>query len=258
MAGTRPVSGVGRRSDGLRARFARIPGETPKTVLRLPLYLPAVLNSFGWSESFSHVEYDTIRAGQFSQPAQGPATARQLRVLDDVETLTVEWNPVWLVENAQNPEQVRAALFAIGRSRKPVELLVSLGLGGPTLLRLNVTMRSIQAQLRSGEPDSIYYALRISEWRSAKTQRRGATPGGDKLPTTHRLTATDTLHSLSMHYYHSANGANDIARANGITHFGYKTPLVKYKRFKVGSKIKIPRLSSAVGKVKGTSKILGG
>lgn len=247
----RPVSGgggerPGPRSDGLRVRFARIPGETPKDVLTTPMYLPAVLRSFGWSEAFSHVEYDTVRAGQFSQAAQGPATARQLRTLDDVETLTVEWNPVWLVETGQSPEEVYSDLFAMARSRRPVELLASLRAGGPTLLRMNISIRSISVQLREGEPDSRYYTLRITEWRKPGTGRRGGSGAGDpaKLPTTHVLTATDSLHSLSMHYYHSAGGADDIARANGIK-WGKKTPLVKMKRYKVGSKIKIPRIPIA-------------
>lgn len=259
MAGTRPTSGVGRRADGLRVRLARIPGETPKDVLHSPLYLPAVLHSFGWSESFSHSEYDTVRAGQFSQPAQGPATARQLRVLDDVETLTVAWNPDWMVDVPLSVDQVRSDLFAIARTRKPVELTASLKSGGPLLLRMNITIRSISVQMREGEPDTLYFTLRISEWRNATAGRRGGGSAGnpDKLPTTHRLTATDSLHSLSMHYYHSAKGADDIARANGITGFGYKTALVKMKRFKVGSKIKIPKIAVAMGKVTPVSTSAG-
>lgn len=231
------------RGQGLRVRLSRIPGETPKDVLRAPLYLPAVIDGFAWSEEFSHSEYETVRAGQLSQPAQGPATARMLRTVEDVETLTVEWDPPWLVEQGHDPDDVRRELFAIGRSRKPVELLATPKLGGESLLRMDVTVRSIRTQLRRGEPDSLYYSIAITEWRDATGARKGAGRGrSDKLPTTHKLTATDSLYSLSTHYYHSAVGADDIAKANGIRKFGRKTALVKSKRYKVGSKIKIPQV----------------
>jgi nucleoid-associated protein YgaU len=85
--------------------------------------------------------------------------------------------------------------------------------------------------------------VRLKEWREPEGARKAA--GSDKLPTTHRLTAKDTLHSLSVRYYHSALYATDIAAANGIRSWGKATPLVKSARFKVGSKIKIPKVYKA-------------
>lgn len=233
------------RGEGLRVRLSRIPGETPRDVLRKPLILPAVLRNFGWSEEFLHSEYDTVGAGQFSQPSLGDPTARQLRSVDDVETLTVDWDPPWLVEQGQDPQDVYDELFAIGRSRRGVELLATPKFG-PTrpLLRMNVTLRSITAQMREGEPDSIYYVCRIKEWRDASVQRKGE-GRGTQLPTTHKLVAADSLYSLSQHYYHSSAGADDIASANGIKGFGKKTPLWKSAKFKVGSKVKIPKITLA-------------
>lgn len=230
------------RGEGLRVRFKRIPGETPKGVLRRPLILPAVLGAFGWTEEFLHSDYGTVRAGQFSQPAAGPATARQLRTIDDIETLTVDWDPVWLVQSGQDPAEVRRNLYALGRSRKPAELLATLQFGDAPLLRLSVTVRSIAALLKEGEPDSIYYTLRLEEWRNATGGRRGEGKGGSRLPTTRRLKADDTLSSLAQHYYHSHKHWRTIAKANGIRDFGASTELVKHRRFKVGSKIRIPKV----------------
>jgi len=235
------------RGEGLRVRFAKIPGETPAAVLSQPLYLPAVLEGFGWTEEFSHSEYDTIRAGQFSQPAMGPVTARRLRVVDDMEALTMTWDPAWLVEEGVDPDDVHDELFAAGRSRKPVELLASLKLNEVPLLRMAITIRSIGLQLRRGQPDTLYYSLKFSEWRNAEVDRKGtgsarqgSTSSGGSLPATHNLTASDTLHSLALRYYKSARAWPTIAEANSITGVGQSTPLVEMARFKVGSKIKIP------------------
>lgn len=236
-----------RRGEGLRVRLARIPGETPKDVLRSPLYLPATLSGFGWTEAFSHSEYDTVSDGQHSQPAMGPATARQLRTTDDVQTLTVDWDPKWFVDRGRDPDDVRSELFAIGRARKAVEMLASLKLDEAPLLRMNITVRSIRTELRPGEPDALYFTLSISEWRPESAERRGQGSRGDRLPTTHVLTAEDSWHSLSLRYYHSATPWRVIAGANGLTSWGQSTPVVKSSRFKVGDKVKIPKLVSGQG-----------
>lgn len=228
------------RGEGLRVRIASIPGETPKTVLRAPLYFPVLLNGFGWTETFSHTEYDTVRGGEFSQPAMGPATARKLRDTDDMETLTMSWEPSWLVEAGVEPDDVYDVLFGVGRSRKPVELLVAPKLGERPLLRMPITIRSIAIQMRKGEPDTLYYVVRAKEWRNASAERKGA--GAPNLPTTHKLTASDSLHSLSTLYYKTATEWKAIAAANAIRGIGQSTKLVTMKRFKVGSKIKIPEI----------------
>lgn len=230
--------------EGLRARLARIPGQTPKGVLGRPLVLPAVVRTFGWTEDASHSEYDTLRAGQFSQPAMGPATARRLRQLDDIETLTLTWDPPWLVNRGLDPHRVYSDLFAVLRSRRPVQLTVTPANDERAVLRMKVTIRSIATQIREGEPDTRYYVLRITEWREADVSRRSKR-GGDssKLPTTHKLAAEDTLYSLSQRYYKSAmGGAADIAKANRIKGWGKKDPLVGMRRFKVGDKITIPKV----------------
>lgn len=236
------------RGEGLRVRLSKIPGETPAGVLSKALVLPAVLGEFGWTEEAAHSEYETVRDGQFSQPQLGPATARRLRTLNDIETLTIEWDAPWLVEQGLDPHDVYDELFAVLRSRRAVELLATPQFGPERpLLRMNITIRSISPLMKRGEPDSMYYTVRISEWRNAEVKRRGAgSPGNpSKLPTTHKLTATDTLYSLSAKYYHTSAGTDAIAKANGIKSWGKKTPLVKMGRYKVGSKIKIPKISES-------------
>lgn len=232
------------RGEGLRVRLSRVPGETPRGVLRRPLYLPAVIGNFGWTEEFQHTEYETVRQGQFSQPALGPSTARLLRTIDDMETLTLTWEAAWLVEDGLDPDEVYRVLHAIGRARRPVEMLASLKLDERPLLRTFITIRSITTQLRQGEPDTRYYTLRPKEWREAEGRRRGE-GRGSKLPTKHKLTADDTLHSLSRRYYGgSPKYARDIARANGLTGVGVTTRITATRRFAVGQKIKIPKVKT--------------
>jgi hypothetical protein len=228
------------RGEGLRVRFARIPGETKKGVLSRAFRLPATLDGFGWTEDFTHTEYDTLRRGQFSNPAQGNAQARSLRRLDDLGTLTVEWDPKWLVERGQDPEDVRRTIFDIGRSRTPVDMLATLDYHDRAVLAMDVTFRSIQTQMKAGEPDTLYYSISIAEWRDPTTGRKGAGKADPKFPLTHKLSATDTLYSLSKLYYGSSLFYGVIADANKITRWGKQTPLAKSARWKVGSKIRIP------------------
>jgi hypothetical protein len=124
---------------------------------------------------------------------------------------------------------------------------VTMKLGdGPVIADMNVTFRQVIERMKPGEPDSMYYTITPKEWRSNSVERSGeGSTGGSKLPTTHTLDADDSLYSMSQHYYHSAAGADDIASANGIKSFGKKTALVKHPRFKVGSKIKIPKVAIA-------------
>lgn len=236
---------------GLRVRFARIRGETPADILRTPLYLPAVVGAFSWTEEFTHTEYGTIEDGQFSQPALGGRDARQLRQLDNIETLTLTWTPAWLVAYNLDPAYVKRVLQQIGRSRRAFLLTATAkNSPTPTLMRTPATLRSLGTAMRQGEPDTLYYTLTIAEWRDAEVERRGHRRGkgddgrGGNLPTTHELEAIDTLYSLSRHFYKTHAGADDIAKANGIKTFGKKTPLVEYGGYKVGTKIKIPKIKS--------------
>lgn len=233
--------------EGLIAKFSRIPGVTPKGVLDSPLRLPAVLNSVAIEEESQHSEYDTVSAGQFSQGAQGGSVARKLRGLD-LEALTLDHDAAWLVESGQDPDEVKATLYAILRSHEAVEMMLVVKFGeSEPLLRINCTFRSVREELKPQEIDTLYFVLSIKEWRDPSVERKGEKEGrkpGVKFPTTKKLDSNDTLNSLAHEYYGRYEFWRDIRDTNGITkQFGQSTPLVQLARFKVGSTIKLPKIA---------------
>jgi LysM repeat protein len=244
-------------SEGAIARFDAIKGVTGKGVLDEPLRLPAVLNTITVSEEAAHTEYDTVSAGQFSMPSQGGASARKLRGLD-LETLTVSYPARFLVERNLDADDVRDRLFAILRSKKPVMLTLVVRWGEPKpLVRMSITFRSISEELRPGESDTRYFTITIKEWRDTSVDRKSSKASrkpGVTLPTTHKLSATDTLESLAFEYYGSYGDWRAIRDANGISkRFGQAVALVKLGRYKVGSTVKVPRLGVSVGAAGGVS-----
>lgn len=232
------------RGPGLRVRFRRLSGITPKTVLRDPLYLPVTLGEFTVDEVAEHRDYTTVAAGEFSTPAAGPPTARSLRTTT-LDTLTIDWHRYarWLVNPRLSPAAAKRELYRILRYRRPFEVLAILQLGGgqPEELRMKATLRAINRTLRPGEADTRYYTIELKEWRDNTVERTGRGGGRDTLPTTATLTAETTLHSLATHFYSSAPEWRLIAAANGITSWGPGTPLADSRRFKVGDKVKIPK-----------------
>lgn len=229
------------RGDTLRVRFSRLPGETPKTMLRAPFGLPVILNDFGYEEDAEHAEYRTIRFGEFSQPVGGVGFhGRSLRRLD-LETLALDWDAPWLAHAGYSLEDVQSTLTAILRSKRAFRFGARLYSGtGPFELQMNATLRSVRPTRKPGERDTRYYTLSLAEWRDPSVRRRGENPAQTKLPTKHKLTATDTFNSLSKRYYGSYKGADFIRRRNGVGSFGDSTPIVKTRKFKVGDKIIIP------------------
>src|SRR5215212_3053005 len=194
----------------VRVRIRRIHGETPKGLLGKDLHFPALIGNIGWEEQARHTDYDTVSAGEFSQPAMGPARARQLRRLDDLDTLTMKWSPEWLHDADRPPHEVRALLVRILRSRKPVQLLMrQKGLKDePAILMCDVTMRAFKPLMKGNEPDTMYFTLSWAEWRNASTARKGAGKPAE-IPSTVKLKADDTLYSLAMKWFHTATAAAD-------------------------------------------------
>lgn len=233
-------------TEGLMARLSAIPGHTPKGVLDSPLILPAILGNLDVTEEAQHNEYMTVAAGQFSQGAQGGTVARTLRSTE-LEAITLAWDADWLIETGLTDEEVRGKLAQILRSKKPVELLLTLDEEGDPELRMDVTFRSMRRTLRTQENDTRYYSIGIKEWRDPSVERRGSTQSakpGIKFPHMHPLVAGDSLASLAEDFYGSASHWRAIRDANGITtKFGQSTPLVSLGRYKVGSKIKLPKLA---------------
>jgi hypothetical protein len=251
---------------GLRVRLSRISGQTPKNVLRTPIWLPAVLGDQEIEEVATFVDQVSHRAGEFSYPAGGGAGARMLRTFP-FEFLTLDWRAPWL-QKFQNPDWVVGQLQRIIRSKRPVHLLGTLNSSPrrrPTEFRAHVTFRSLRRVLRPGEADTRYISLETKEWRSTHGSVRATTPGKRyHFPLTHKLTAKDTLESLAKHYYGRSSLWRTIANANGLRSWGPRTAIVKHKRFKVGSKIKIPpkpddsRTLTGTGTGQGSGQATGG
>lgn len=232
--------------EGLIARFDRIPGASAKGVLDEPLRLPAVLGNVSVEEEAHHVEFETIAGGQFSQPGQGGSGARQLRGLN-LEALTLDYDAEWLVESGQDPEDVKAMLYAILRSKKPVTMVLVVKWGEPKpMVRMNVTFRSVHEELRQQENDTRYFQIAIKEWRAQSVERKGEKEGrkpGVKFPTTVALKETDTLQSLAHEYYGRYEFWRDIRDANGISKkFGQNTRIVSLSAYSVGSRLKLPKI----------------
>jgi hypothetical protein len=248
----KPASRARIRGVGLVVRFSPIKGITPQGALSRKLYLPATLDPFTVDEQSVHNEYDTISGGHFSQPAQGDQNARSFRTMS-LDTITVDFDAPYLVAKGQDPLWVRERLYEILRFRKPVHMLVTFNpsrhLGSE--FEGDITIREISKDVRNGELETRYLTLTISEWRDPSAARRSVNAGGSRkkgvsLPTTHQLTAKDTLASLSQDFYGSYAFWRDIRDANGISkRFGQKTPIVSLPgRFKVGYKLKIPALGA--------------
>lgn len=232
--------------DGLRVRLRRIRGETHKDSLRRSLVLPAVLGDFEFTEESSHREYETVSMGEFSVPTGGRSIAARRLVDSDMESLTVGWDPVWLVAHnpGYTPQDIYEELRKLLRYRRAFELYVTTRWGREPELDINATLRSLGRTLRFGQPGIRYYRLTFKEWRDPQVARRSSggesRAPGTRLPTTHKLDNDDTLNSLSKLYYGTYAGAAAIARHNAIRGWGKSTALVKTKRYKVGDKIKIP------------------
>lgn len=237
-------------AEGVIAKFQAIKGETPKGVLDSPLRLPAVIGNITAEEESNHSEYETVADGQFSQAQQGGGNARMLRALDGLEAIALNYDAPFLVETGQDPADVKNRLTAILRSHKAVEMMLVPRFGDAPLLRMYVTFRSVREELRQQENDTLYFVVSIKEWRNPSVERKGSThkaarKPGVQFPTTKKLDANDTLHSLSNDYYGSYEFWRDIRAANGITpKFGQSTPLVQLPRFKVGSVIKLPKIAT--------------
>lgn len=220
----------------LRVRLSRIPGETPRGILDKPLYLPAVLGDFTVVEEASFEEYQTHRAGMFSAPASGPATARQLRTVD-LQALTIDWRAPWVTYSS--PRHVMNTLNAILRSRRPVELFAIRRHGDPSELRMHVNLRRLERTLRPGEADTRYWSIAITEWRNPRTRRRSDHESLN-FPLSIQIDKKTTLHSLAARWYKDSTQWRLIGGANGLDAWGPRTAIVKSGLFKAGQKVIIP------------------
>lgn len=225
------------RRPGLHVRLRREQGVTPKNVLAHPLRFPAFIGQeFSVEEEFPWEEFQSVGAGTFLIPPAGE-TAPSLRKFSG-EVLTMTWDPRWFVQRGVNPKGLIRRLQWIGRHHAPFHMLViqkpNHGMkadfaGLAVLTRMSVVTRR-------GEPDSRYVQCDFSQYREMTVRRRGRSD----FPKYHRLTAKDTLRSLAKRYYGREKNWREIRKANGIGKWGGVSELIKLKRYKVGSWIKIP------------------
>src|SRR5918996_2825098 len=231
---------------GLRVRFSKLPGETPRHLLQAPLGLPAVLNDFEFEEGATHTEYRTINFGEFSVPVGGNGFHARDLIRLTLEMCTLDWDAPWLQHRGYRPEDVHHTLVAIQRSKQPFRFGARAyrGEDGPFELKIDATLRRYSKRLTQ-ELDTRYYTLEIAEWRDASQRKRSHDPGRggrSDLPTKHRLDADDTLYSLSKRYYGRHDQWPTLRRANDLGRWGPSTPIVQSNRFKPGDRFKIPFL----------------
>ena len=238
----------------LQVRLQRIPGVTPKSVLRKSIIFGVILDDFEWQDSADWRDFTTVSAGQRTQAVGGKGTAgRNLRSLS-MEVLT-QWGHRLSFENARGSggNDTRRELHAIVRTRAPFRFVATMNRAfdsDPAELRMDATIRSLTRRTAHGEPDSRYLGLEIVEYRSVTVDRRSRSKS-DRFPLRHKLEPGDTLRSLAKHYWkHKGVDWVIIKRANfslddrafvgRMKGLGPDDPLVAPGRYKAGDRIKIP------------------
>jgi hypothetical protein len=230
---------AGHPRPGLHARLRRVSDVTPRTVLRTAFTLPVVIgDEFTIEEEALWEEFDTVSAGRFAQAAAGKL-GQALSTFTS-ESLTMTWDPKWMVAPGQQPEKVLRTLRKILHERAVFDLLI---VNKPSAdfaeFAGYATIRRLAIVLKRGEPDTRYLQMDLSSHRRMSSRRRRHGRASN-LPTTATLDANDTLRSLASHYYGTGELWRLIAKANGIDSWGSEDPLVKMGRYKVGDRIKIP------------------
>lgn len=243
---------------GLVVILRQIRGLTEKGLLPTPfVFQAAPLEEFTRQSSYSHSEYETLRAGQHSRPAG--------RALEQTSfgTIFVDYNAPWdvipdlfddewrSVFPVPDPVAATKKLRSVMMSGTPILLTVH----NPALrnaydLRMASTMRSLTVTERSGEVDARYVDVSFVEYRDIRIKRflKGETGGDDKLPVTLSVkllpAKRDTFAELAKHYYGDPSLWRHIRHANsqfkgiGGHHSLKNTPAYK-KNKKV--KVKVPR-----------------
>lgn len=236
-------------AEGLRVRLRRIPGLTSKDVLRRPLHLPCVIGpEFTQVKTKAHSEWQTVSAGEYSQPIGGKGAP----TLDDLsfDSLSLTWDAEWLTNPETGPVEMKRNLERVQESGDPFHLAVFLHpYGRGAEVRGLYTLRSIERRLPRGEPDTRYYTLQFKEFRRAGQVRR-TSRRAERLPVRHKVQKGDTLRSLANRYYGDGSLWRVIQSVNGIGQWGPEDDLTKIPRFaKKDAKITIPKIEVDSGGV---------
>lgn len=230
---------------GLHVRLRAVHDLTPAHVLREALLLPVMIGEeLSIDEEYPWEDFTTIGDGEHSTPSPGKNAKPLARFTG--ETMSLTWDARWLANPDVNPEKLRRELLRIGRRRAIFDLLV---VNKPSADFAEFSgyagIRRISRAIKRGEPDSRYYSIDFAEYRPMTVGQRNHKFGA-KTPTTHTLTADDTLRSLARELLGNESFWRNLAAANGLTNWGSSDPIVDSKRYKVGDKIKIPNMTGAV------------
>lgn len=258
--------------DGLRITFGRVSGWTEAGLLKVPLTLQCPpLEAFQIQHAFTHQDYDTLRAGQFSR-----AGSRQLRTVQ-FQTVLVDFAPEWAVwrqpggfrpptgqgapsldgqvadRRLPNPLQVVDELRDMLDSGTPFSFTAA----APTYwgakrrdLSMMATLRALSVEERAGEPDARYLDLQVTEFRrpalTRKREGRARHAGGGRvrdLPYKHLVRKGDTLAKLAKHYYGRQDRWRTIAQANGARGLSASGDLPEWARKHRAKYVSIPAVN---------------
>lgn len=232
----------------LTAKLSSVEGVTDTAVLKQPVYLQVPsLADITVTGDAEWTDY-TALGGPYSIPGGGPGlkTLSLSTLTMHGDTTTTQW-----IDESNGALEIAITLELLLETLSPFQLLLYFTDGSGdlgTLENLQVTLRNLGKTTRFGEADTLYWDLGLTEWRQplVKTRSTGTSRvPGVTLPTTHVLTATDTLLSLSEAYYGHREGINAIKARNGISKWGSTDHLVNYPTpgsggLNVGSRITIP------------------
>lgn len=238
----------------------RISGMTPKTVLKRPYYFQCPpMDDFAIAYGHSHGKYSTID-GEYSRRG-----GRNL-ITTSFRTLVVEYGG-FVVEHNYDVEKLVDRLIYISQRGYPFDLLCTHAYNQEPELHMDAVLESVTVSESANELDARYLDLAFSEYRDPVVKRRklkggsrtkGKRPGRKAFPiwfqlkkdgtftaeravTMPRKPKPLTLELMATLCYGKASYARYIAKANKLTHYGYKDPLIKHSRFKgKGGKLVVP------------------
>jgi hypothetical protein len=157
-------------SHGLAVTLSREKNQTAPGLLAKPfLFQVPPLDSFQVQSSYSYVDYDTVRLGQFSR-----ASGSQLTTVE-FNTLLLDYSTSYGVRPdywAGDPLEVADELNLILDLGTPVRLVCINADVGTTELNMPATLRGLSVEQRAGEPDARYVNVQFTEWKSAALTRR--------------------------------------------------------------------------------------
>lgn len=247
------------RGRGLRVKLSKIEDISgSRRVLRTPyVFQCPPLEQFTYTYGREHTPYITITKKQYLQRG-----ARQL-ITCTFRTLTVEWGS-FVVEHDYDLEGLRDDLLEIADEGWPFRLLATHQYGATPILSMDAVLTGVQVTENAGETDARYFDLSFIEWEDPDVQRDSnkKRKGGRRWPRTVTLEkngdysglpgagredvvstygADLTFDLIAILLYGDPSLARHVAKANGISDWGMRHPLIEHPRFKgKGGKITVP------------------